>query len=98
MGVWNKDRELMEREDLDQVILERLQAMLNRTLTNVPFYHDLFARSGVVPEKIRSIRDLSHIPFTTRDDLVEQQPYGFFAVPLRDIARIHTSSGTTGRP
>jgi len=88
----------MERGDLDQIILEQLQATLNRTINNVPFYHDLFARNGVVPEKIRSIRDLSNIPFTTRDDLVEHQPYGFFAVPLRDIARIHTSSGTTGRP
>jgi len=98
MGVWNKNRELIDRRDLDQIILEQLQATLNRTINNVPFYHDLFARNGVVPEKIRSIRDLSNIPFTTRDDLVEHQPYEFFAVPLRDIARIHTSSGTTGRP
>lgn len=98
MGVWNTDRELIEREELDQIILERLQATLNRAINNVPFYHGLFARNGIVPEHVRSVRDLTKIPFTTRDHLVEHQPYGFFAVSLRDIARIHSSSGTTGRP
>jgi phenylacetate-CoA ligase len=98
MGVWNTDRELMGRGELDQIILERLQATLNRAINNVPFYHDLFARNGIVPEHVRSVKDLSMIPFTTRDNLVGYQPYGFFAVPLRDIARIHSSSGTTGRP
>jgi phenylacetate-CoA ligase len=98
MGVWNTRSELIEREELDQIILERLQATLNRAVNNVPFYQDLFARNGTVPEHVRSIRDLTAIPFTTRDHLMEQQPYGFFAVPLRDIARIHSSSGTTGRP
>jgi phenylacetate-CoA ligase len=90
--------EQIERDELDQIILERLQATLNRAVTNVPFYHDLFSRNGVVPEHVRSVRDLAKIPFTTRDNLVDHQPYGFFAVSLRDIARIHSSSGTTGRP
>lgn len=98
MGVWNTSSEMIEREELAQIILERLQAALNRAINNVPFYHDLFARNGIVPEHVRSVRDLSRIPFTTRDNLVEHQPYGFFAAPLRDIARLHTSSGTTGRP
>ncbi len=98
MGVWNTKMELIERDALDQIILERLQATLNRAVTNVPFYHELFAKNGVVPEHVRSVRDLARIPFTTRDDLTAHQPYGFFAVPLRDNARIHSSSGTTGRP
>lgn len=98
MGVWNTKMELIERGSLDQIILERLQATLNRAVTNVPFYHEQFARNGVVPELVRSVSDLAKVPFTTRDDLVDHQPYGFFAVPLRDIARIHSSSGTTGRP
>ena len=98
MGVWNKNMEMIGRDDLDQIKMERLQAALNRAINNVPFYHDLFEKNGVVPEKVRSIKDLGKIPFTTRDDLVEHQPYGFFAVPLRDIRRIHSSSGTTGRP
>lgn len=98
MGVWNKNRELIGRGELDQIILERLQATLNRAINNVPFYHDLFARNGVVPEHIRSVKDLARLPFTTRVNLVHNQPYGFFAVSLRDIARIHSSSGTSGRP
>jgi len=98
MGVWNRKMELIPRDELDQIKIERLQATLNRAINNVPFYHDMFARHGIVPEKVRSVEDLAHIPFTTRDDLVDNQPYGFFAVTLKDIARIHTSSGTTGRP
>lgn len=98
MGVWNKQMELASRADLEQIKIERLQATLNRAVNNVPFYHELFARNGIAPEKVRNISDLSAIPFTTRENLVENQPYGFFAVTLKDIARIHSSSGTTGRP
>jgi len=98
MGVWNNEMELIRRDELDQIKIERLQATLNRAIYNVPFYRELFARNGIVPEKVRCVDDLANIPFTTRENLVENQPYGFFAVTLRDIARIHTSSGTTGRP
>lgn len=98
MGVWNNEMELISREELDQIKIERLQATLNRAINNVPFYHDVFARNNIVPEKVHSSKDLSNIPFTTREHLVDNQPYGFFAVTLKDIARIHTSSGTTGRP
>ena len=98
MGVWNKTMELITRDELGQIKMERLQATLNRAVNNVPFYRDLFSQHVIIPEKVRSIEDLTAIPFTTRDDLVKYQPYGFFAVPLKDIARIHTSSGTTGRP
>jgi len=98
MSVWNEKMELVPRKELEQIKIERLQATLNRAINNVPFYHDLFARYGILPEKIRSVNDLASIPFTTRDDIVKYQPYEFFAVPLRDIDRIHTSSGTTGRP
>ena len=98
MGIWNRQMELMPREELEQIKIERLQATLNRAINNVPFYHNMFEAHGIVPEKVRTVGDLASIPFTTRDDLVKNQPYGFFAVPLRDIARIHSSSGTTGRP
>ena len=98
MGVWNRKMELASRDEIDLIKFERLQATLNRAVTNVPFYHDLFAKNGIVPEKVRSADDLANLPFTTRDNLVENQPYGFFAVTLRDIARIHSSSGSTGRP
>ena len=98
MGIWNRKLELIDRAELEQLKVERLQATLNRAMNNVPFYHELFAKNGVSPEKVRGIGDLSRLPFTTREDLVRYQPYGFFAVPLKDIARIHSSSGTTGRP
>ncbi len=98
MGVWNRKMELASRDEIDIIKTERLQATLNRAVNNVPFYHDLFSKNGVIPEKVRNAEDLARLPFTTRDNLVENQPYGFFAVTLRDIARIHSSSGTTGRP
>ena len=98
MGVWNREIELISREELDQIKIERLQATLNRAINNVPFYHDIFAQHGIVPEKVRGVEDLANIPFTTREHLVDNLPYGFFAVTLKDIARIHSSSGTTGRP
>ena len=98
MGVCNTKDELMSRDELDLIKIERLQATLNRAINNVPFYRDLFAKNGIVPEKVRNLGDLANIPFTTRDDLVDHQPYEFFAVPLRDISRIHSSSGTTGTP
>jgi len=98
MGFWNTKMELIPRDELEQLKIERLQATLNRAINNVPFYRDLFATEGIVPEKVRSVTDMAAIPFTTREHLVAQQPYGFFAVGLRDISRIHSSSGTTGRP
>ncbi len=98
MACWNPKMELIPREELDQIKIERLQATLNRVMNNVPFYHELFSRNNVIPEKVHGADDLAAIPFTTREHLVDNQPYGFFAVTLRDIARIHSSSGTTGRP
>lgn len=98
MGVWNREIELAGREEIEQIRIERLQATLNRAMNNVPFYHDLFKENGIIPEKVHSADDLARIPFTTRNDLVDHQPYGFFAVPLRHIMRIQASSGTTGRP
>ena len=98
MGIWNKKMEMISREELDQIKIERLQATLNRAIDNVPFYREMFAKNAIVPERVGDVGDLAVIPFTTRDDLVKHQPYEFFAVPLRDIRRIHSSSGSTGRP
>lgn len=98
MNVWNRKLEFMSRAELDQVQVERLQATINRAVNNVPFYRDRFDTLGISPETIRTRAGLAAIPFTTRGDLVANQPYGFFAVSLRDIRRIHSSSGTTGRP
>lgn len=96
--IWNQKYESMGRESLAQVQLERLQATLNRALRNVTFYGESFARAGVKGDEVRSLEDLARLPFTTKEDLHTSYPYGMFAVPLRDIVRIQSTSGTTGTP
>lgn len=98
MAIWNHKYETMPRDELLQVQLERLQATVNRAYQNVAFYKRLFDKRGIVPEDIRTLDDLARLPFTTREDLREGYPYDMFAVPLRDVVRIHSSSGTTGAP
>ncbi|NNG47537.1 MAG: phenylacetate--CoA ligase [Deltaproteobacteria bacterium] len=93
---WEPDRECMDREELEQLQFERLQSTLNRTYSNVPFYRKKFDDLGILPEEISSLVDFSRLPFTAKEDLREHYPYGHFAVPLREVVRIHASSGTTG--
>ncbi|HHN63791.1 MAG TPA: phenylacetate--CoA ligase family protein [Nitrospirae bacterium] len=95
---WEPQMECMAREDLEQLQLERLEATINRAYLNVPFYRKKFDELGVDPDQVRSLDDLRRLPFTTKDDLRENYPYGMFAVPLREVVRIHASSGTTGIP
>jgi phenylacetate-CoA ligase len=87
----------MPREELEQLQLERLQATINRACKNVTCYRNKFKEAGIVPEDIQSLADLGKLPFTTKDDLRLNYPYGMFAVPLREVVRIHASSGTTGK-
>lgn len=96
MIIWDKEKECMSREDLEQVQLERLQSTLNRVGTHVPFYRNKFFEMKLDYESFNSRADLGQLPFTTKQDLRENYPYGLFAVPLRDVVRIHSSSGTTG--
>jgi phenylacetate-CoA ligase len=96
MMCWEPDFECMGREELEQLQLERLQATLNRVYAHVPFYRKAFDAAGIVPEDVRSLADLAGLPFTTKADLRDNYPYGLFAVPLREVVRIHASSGTTG--
>ncbi len=88
----------MEGQELKQVQLERLQSTLNRVYKNVPFYRQQFDSLGLHPGIITSIEDITKLPFTTREDLGNNYPYGLFAVPLRDIVRISSSAGTTVKP
>ena len=92
---WEPDKECMDREELEQLQLERLQSTLNRVYAHVPFYRKKFDALGISPEEIGSLSDLSRLPFTTKDDVRGNYPYGLFAVPLREVVRIHASSGTT---
>jgi len=97
-NIWDPQHECMPREELEQLQLERLQATLNRAYKNVTCYRSKFNELGIVPEDVTSLADLSKLPFTTKEDLRVNYPYGMFAVPLREVVRIHSSSGTTGKP
>lgn len=96
--IFDKEYECLEREDLEQLQVERLQASLNRVYQNVAFYQKSFDKNQINSDKIKSVSDLQNIPFTTKNDLRESYPYNMFAVPLRDIVRLHSTSGTTGKP
>jgi phenylacetate-CoA ligase len=93
---WQPESECMDREELQQLQLERLESTLSRVYRNVPFYRKKFDEIGFNPDDLRSIEDLRKLPFTTKNDLRENYPYGLFAVPLREVVRVHASSGTTG--
>lgn len=95
--MYNREYESMSREDLEQLQIERLQTTLNRVYRNVAFYKNLFDKNAVTVESIKSLADLQRLPFTTREDLRESYPYDMFAVPLKDIVRVHATSGTTGK-
>jgi phenylacetate-CoA ligase len=95
---YNPKCEMMVREELEQIQLERLQATLNRVYRSVAFYRAAFDAHKVNLEKLKDLRALRDLPFTTKEDLQKSYPYDMFAVPLRDIVRIHTTSGTTGKP
>jgi len=93
---WQEDKECMVREDLEQLQLERLQSTLYRVGTHVPFYRQKFGDMKLDYEAFNSLEDLRRLPFTTKQDLRDNYPYGLFAVPLREVVRVHSSSGTTG--
>ncbi|WP_435105081.1 phenylacetate--CoA ligase PaaK [Arhodomonas sp. AD133] len=85
-------------DELRHIQLERLRWSLNHAYKNVPFYRESFDRAGVHPNELNSLADLAKFPFTYKNDLRDNYPYGMFAVPMSDVVRIHASSGTTGRP
>jgi len=98
MNIWDPEHECISRDELEQLQLERLQAIINRVHKNVTCYRRKFDDLGIIAEDIRSLSDLTKLPFTTMDDLRLNYPYGMFAVPLREVVRIHSSSGTTSKP
>jgi phenylacetate-CoA ligase len=98
MPIWNTREECLDGEERAQLQLERLQSTLNRAYKNVPFYRNLFQANGMEPARIEALTDLQHIPFTAREHFSENYPYGLFAVPLRDVVRIHTAQGTALKP
>jgi phenylacetate-CoA ligase len=95
--IWAKE-ETLPREALRALQFERLQETLMRVYHNVPFYREAFEDAGVVPKDIRSMADISKLPFTKKQDLRDNYPFGMFAVKQDAVVRIHSSSGTTGKP
>ena len=97
--IWEKEIECCsDHKKIEAIQLERLQYMSKKAYENVPFYRKKFDAAGVQPEMIKSLEDLKNIPFTVKDDLRDNYPFGLFAEPMEKIARIHASSGTTGKP
>ncbi|WP_043442202.1 phenylacetate--CoA ligase PaaK [Arthrobacter sp. L77] len=90
--------ETWSRDHLESVQLDRLQATLAHAYARVPLYRRKFDDAGVHPEDLRDLADLAKFPFTTKEDLRSTYPFGMFAVPQSQVARIHASSGTTGQP
>ncbi len=98
MPIWNKSEECLDLDERRQEQLEKLQSTLNRVFRNVPFYRNLFEAGSLDPSDIRRLEDLQKLPFTVRSHFSENYPYGLFAVPLRDVVRIHTARGTASNP
>jgi phenylacetate-CoA ligase len=96
--MYNPKCETMPRDELEQLQIERLQSTLNRVYRNVAFYRSAFDAHKVNLERLKQVKALRELPFTTREDLRKSYPYDMYAVPLHDIARIHSTSGTTGVP
>lgn len=93
---YQPDIETMLREDLEALQLERLQALVKRVYQKIPFYKESFDKAGINPEDIKSLADLTKLPFTVKQDMRDAYPFGLFAVPRKDVVRVHCSSGTTG--
>lgn len=90
--------ETASRDEISALQLQRLQATLRHVYDNVPHYRKAFDAQGLHPSDMKQLSDLSKFPFTVKKDLRDNYPFGFFAVPRENVARIHASSGTTGKP
>ena len=96
--IFNPEMECMSREDMRRLQTERLIETVKRCYENVPFYKKKMDQKGIRPEDIKSIDDITKLPFTTKHDLRDEYPFGLQAVPMEQVVRVHASSGTTGKP
>ena len=95
--IWASE-ETLSRENMEALQLERLQAVVKRVYDNVPYYRDKMDKASIKPEDIKSLADLSRLPFTTKEDMRDTYPFGLFTVDKTKLHRVHASSGTTGKP
>lgn len=94
---FNPDIETMPRQELEQLQLERLKSTVKHCMYS-PFYQEKFKELGITPADIKTLDDVRKLPFTTKEDLRENYPFGICCVPIKDCVRLHSSSGTTGNP
>ncbi len=95
--IWNETKECMSRDELTNLQSARLVKLVDYVYHNVEFYRKKMQALGMLPGDIKSIEDITKLPFTTKDDLRDNYPFGLFAVPQSEIVRVHASSGTTGK-
>lgn len=95
--IWAKE-ETLSRDEIEKIQLQRLKETVKRVYEKVPAYRKKMEDAGIVPEDIVTLKDIQKLPFTTKQDMRDNYPYGLFAVPKKELRRIHASSGTTGKP
>lgn len=95
--MFQQDLETLPKDELKELQLKRLQDLCARLYANVPFYQRKFDEIGITPKDIKSLSDIKYLPFTEKQDLRDNYPYGMFAMPKENIVRLHASSGTTGK-
>ncbi len=95
--IWSKE-ETLSRKEIEEIQLARLKETVERVYNTVPYYRQKMVDRGVTPSDIKTLKDLSKLPFVTKQDMRDTYPFGLFAVPKEDLIRIHASSGTTGKP
>lgn len=96
--IWNREKECMSRDDMRKLQGKRLHDVVERVYHNTPFYRKKMQELDVTPDDIETLDDIVKLPFTTKQDLRDNYPYGLFATPMSEIIRLHASSGTTGKP
>ena len=95
---WDQEHETLSRGNMEALQLERLQRKVREVHEKVPVYRKAFQERKITPDDIRSLKDLTKLPFTTKADFRDNYPFGMLAVPLKEVVRVHGSSGTTGKP
>lgn len=95
--IWNETKECMSRDKMTEIQSARLVKLVDYVYHNVEFYRKKMQKAGLTPSDIKGIEDIEKLPFTTKDDLRDNYPFGLFAVPNSQIVRVHASSGTTGK-
>ncbi|MFA5469150.1 MAG: phenylacetate--CoA ligase, partial [Bacteroidales bacterium] len=96
--IWNESYECLSRKEMLELQGKRLRNTVERVYHNSPFYRNKMQELGLSPEEIESVEDLVKLPFTVKNDLRDQYPFGLFSSPMSEIVRLHASSGTTGKP